>query len=101
VLENRILRKMFWTKKDEVTGEWRRLHNGEFYDVSSSPNVFRAIETRRMKLLGYAGRMGKRSGTYRIVWGKLRERDHVEEPILDGKILLKLVFKKGMRHGLD
>ena len=44
--------------------------------------------------------MGKRSGTYRILWGKLRERDHLEDPILEGKILLKLVFKNEMEHGL-
>jgi hypothetical protein len=54
-----------------------------------------------MKLLGYAGRMGKRSGTRRILWGKLREGDHLEDLILDGKVLLKWFFKKWMGHGLD
>jgi hypothetical protein len=88
VLENRILRKMFWSKWDEVTWKWRGLNNGELYDVYSSPNilVFRVIKSRRMKLLGYAGRMGKRCDTYRILWGKLRERDDLEDPILNGKI---------------
>ena len=71
VLENGMLRKMFWSKRDEVTGEWRRLHKGELYDVYFSPNIFGAIKARRMNLLGNAGRMGKRSGTYSILWGKI------------------------------
>jgi hypothetical protein len=67
VLENRMLRKIFWPKRDEVTGEWRRLYNGELHGTYSSPNTFRAIKSRRMKVLRYAGRRGKRSGTYRIL----------------------------------
>jgi hypothetical protein len=101
VLENGMLRKIFGPKRDEVTGKWRRLHNGELYDVYSSANIFRPIKSRRMKLLGYAGPMRKRSGAYSILWGKLRERDHLKDPISNGNMLLKLVFKKGMGHGLD
>jgi len=70
VLENRMLRKIVWPERDEVTGEWRSLYKGRFCDVYCSTNIFRTIKFRRMKLLGYAGRMGKRSGTHRILWGK-------------------------------
>jgi hypothetical protein len=82
VLENRKLRKILWPKRDEVKGEWRRLHNRELYDVYSSPNIFRVIKSKRMKFWGYAGRMGKRSGIYRILQRKVRERDPLGRPNL-------------------
>jgi hypothetical protein len=49
VFENRVLRRVFRPKKDEVTGEWRKLHNKELYDLYSSPNIERVIKSRRIK----------------------------------------------------
>jgi len=68
VFENRVLRKMFGPKRDEVTGEWRKLHNEERNQYS--PNIVRVIKSRRMRWVGHVARMGERRGLYRILWGK-------------------------------
>jgi hypothetical protein len=53
VFENRVLRRIFGPKRDEVTGEWRRLHNEELIDLYSSPNIVRVIKSRRMRWAGH------------------------------------------------
>jgi len=70
VSENRVLRKIFRRKRDEVTGVWRRLHNEELHDLYCSPNVIRVIKSRRMRWAGHAGRMGERRGAFRVLVGK-------------------------------
>jgi hypothetical protein len=70
VFENRVLRRIFGSRRDEVTGEWRRLHNGKLNDLYSSPNIFRVIESRRMRWAGHVGRMGERRGVYRVSVGR-------------------------------
>ena len=57
VFENRVLRRIFGTKRDEVTGEWRKLHNEELNNLYSSPNIVRVIKSRRMRLAGHVARM--------------------------------------------
>jgi hypothetical protein len=59
VFENRVLRKIFGSKRDEVKGEWRRLHNEELYDMYSTPNIVRLIKSRRMRWAGRVARMGE------------------------------------------
>jgi hypothetical protein len=59
VFENRVLRRIFGPKRDEVTGEWRRLHNEELYAVYSSPNIIRVIKSRRLRWAGHVARMGR------------------------------------------
>ena len=59
VFENRVLRKIFGPKRDEVTGEWRRLHNEELNDLYSSPNIVWVIKSRRMRWAGHVARMGE------------------------------------------
>jgi len=58
VFENRVLRRIFGPKRDEVTREWRKPHNEELNDLYSSPNIFRVIKSRRMKLAGHVARIG-------------------------------------------
>ena len=70
VLENRVLKNIFGHKRDEVTGEWRRLHNEELYDLYCSPNIVRGINSRRMRWSVYVLRMRERTGTYWILVGK-------------------------------
>jgi hypothetical protein len=61
VFENRVLRRIFGPKRDEVTGEWRKLHNEELHNLYSSPNIIRQIKTRRMRWAGHVARMGEES----------------------------------------
>jgi hypothetical protein len=75
VFENRVLRRIFGPKRDEVTGEWRKLHK-EISDLYSSPSIIRIIKSRRMRWAGHVARMG-RSGTLIDYWRESqRERDH-------------------------
>jgi hypothetical protein len=61
VFENRVLRRIFGPKRDEVTGEWRRLHNKEPYALYSSPNIIQVIKSRRLRWAGHVARIGERS----------------------------------------
>jgi len=70
VFENRVLRRIFGHRRDEVTGEWRRLHNEELNDLFSSPNVVRVINSRRMKWAEHVARMGEERGIYRVFVAK-------------------------------
>jgi hypothetical protein len=70
VFEDRMLRKIFGPKRDEITREWRRLHNEELHDLYSSPNIIRVIKSRRMRWAGHVARTGDRRGAYRFLVGR-------------------------------
>jgi hypothetical protein len=70
VFENRALRRIFGPKRDEVTGEWRKLLNGELRDLYSSSNIIRIIGSRRMKWAGHVARKGEKRKAYRLLVGK-------------------------------
>jgi hypothetical protein len=70
VFENRVLRRIFGLKRDEVTGEWRKLHNEELRDMYSSRSIIRMIKYRRMRWAGHVARMGEKWNTYRLLVGK-------------------------------
>ena len=70
MFENRVLRRIFGSKRDGVTGEWRKLHNEELNDLYCSPNIFRVITSRRMRWAGHVARVVERRGVYRVSAGK-------------------------------
>jgi len=70
VFEKRMLRRVFGPKRDEVTGEWRKLHNEELSDLYSLPNTVRMVKSRRMRWAGHVERMGQGRGVYRVLVGK-------------------------------
>jgi hypothetical protein len=74
VFENRVLRRAFGLKRDEVTGEWRRLHNKALRVLYSSPNIIRVIKSRRMRWVGHVACMGEKRGAYRILVGSSEGR---------------------------
>jgi len=70
VCENRVLRRIFGPKRDDVTGEWRKLQNEELNDLYCSHIIVRVIKTRRIRWAGHVARMGERRGVYRVLVGK-------------------------------
>jgi hypothetical protein len=95
VFENRVLRTIFGPRRDEVTGEWRKLHNEELNDVYSSLSIFQMIKSRRIRWTGHAACRGERRDVYLVLVGKLeRERDHLGDPGIDGRIILRWIFRK-------
>ena len=70
VFVNGVLRRVFGPKRDEVTGEWRKLHNEEQNDLYSLPNIVRVVKSRRMRWAGNVARLGEDRGVYRVLVGK-------------------------------
>jgi hypothetical protein len=91
--QNRVLRTIFGPKRDEVTGEWRRLHNEELNDLYSPPNI-RVIKSRIVRWAGHVARRGRGEVHTGFWWVALREGDHLVDPGIDGKIILKWILKK-------
>jgi hypothetical protein len=67
---NRVLRRIFGPKRDEVTGEWRKLHSGELHNLHSSPDIIRQIKSKRMRWAGHVARMGEGRNVHRVLVGK-------------------------------
>jgi hypothetical protein len=88
VYENRVLRRIFGPKRDEATGEWRRLHNEELNDVYSSSNIIRVIKSRRLRWEGHVARMGEKRGAYRILVRKPERRRLLGRPRHRWRIIL-------------
>jgi hypothetical protein len=86
---NKVLKRTFGPKKDEVTGEWRRLYNKELYALYSSTDIIQVIKSIRLRWAGQVARMGKRRGAYRVLVRKPRQGDHFEDPRIDEKTILK------------
>jgi len=80
LFENMVLRRIFGPRRDEVTEEWRRLHNEELNDLYSTPNIVREIKSRRMRWAGHVARMSEERGEYRVLVGKPEGRRPLGRP---------------------
>jgi len=94
VFENMVLRRIFGPRRDEVTGEWKRLHNVERNDLYSTPKIVRVIKSRRMRWAGHVVRMGKEMGCIGSWWGNRRERERWGDLGVDGWIILGWISRR-------
>ena len=78
-------------KRDEITGELRKLHNAEILALYSSPNIIRTLKSRRLKCAAHLAGMEQSRNAYRILWENLRERDLYGGRDVDGRIILKWI----------
>ena len=90
VFENRVLRRVFEPKRDELTGEWRKVHNEELSDLYCSPNIVRVIKWRGMRWAGHVARMGESIGVYRVLLGKTEGKRALGRPRLRWKDIIKM-----------
>ena len=89
MFENRVLRRICWPKRDGVTGEWRKLHNEELNYLYCSSNIVRVIQSRGMRWAGHVA-CTRREDVYAGFGGV---REYLEDPGVDGKIILRLIFR--------
>jgi hypothetical protein len=94
VFENRVLRRIFGPKRDEVAGGSRKLHNEELHDLYFSPSIIRMIKSRRMRWVGHVARMDETRNAYRLLVGNPGERDHMEDQKVDGWIILSCILER-------
>jgi hypothetical protein len=75
-----VLRRIFGPKRDEVTGEWRKLHNKELHDLYSSPSIIGVIKSKKIRWAGHVARMGEKRNAYRLLVGKLEGKRPLGRP---------------------
>jgi hypothetical protein len=80
VFENRVLRRIFGPKRDEVMGEWRKLHNEELHNLYSSPDIIRQVKSRRMRWTGHEARMGENRKFCKFLVGKSEGKRPLRRP---------------------
>jgi hypothetical protein len=101
VFENRVLRRIFGAKREEVTGEWRNFHNEELQDLYSSTNTVRVIKSRRMRLAGHVARIGEGRVLYRILVGKPEGKRPLGRPRCRWEDNIKADIQKVGCGGID
>jgi hypothetical protein len=100
VFQNKVMRRIFGLKRDDVTGERRKLHSEELHCFYSSPTNIRQIKSRRMKWIGHVARMGERK-VYKVLVGRPEGKNHLEDQGVDG---IRMDFRKigwGVWIGFD
>jgi hypothetical protein len=86
VFENRVLRRILGPKRDEVTGQWKKLHDEKFHNLYSSPDIIRQIKSRKMRWAGHVARMGKERKLYKVSVGKPDGKRPLGSQGIDGRI---------------
>jgi hypothetical protein len=101
VFENRVLSRIFVPRRDEVRWECRKLHNEELNDLHSSHNIVRVIKSRGIRWVGHIASLREKRGVYRVMLGEPEERNRLGDPGVEGRIILKWIFRKWDVGGLD
>jgi hypothetical protein len=92
---------IFGSKRDEVTGEWRKLHNEELHDLYCSPNIVRVKTPRRMRCTGHAARLGEQRGVYRVLVGKSEGKRPLGRPRLRWQDNMRIDLQEVGCGGMD
>jgi hypothetical protein len=92
VFENKVLRRIFGRKRNEVAGEWRKLHNEALRDLYSSPSIIRITKSRRIRWAGHVVRMGEKRNAYRLLAGKPEAKRPLGRQDVGGWPILKWIF---------
>jgi hypothetical protein len=94
MFENRVPRKVFGSKREEATGDWRRLHNEGLRDLYCSPNIIRVIKRKNEMVGACSTYKGIGEAHTEFWWGNVKQKDQFDDLTIDGRILLKLIIKK-------
>jgi hypothetical protein len=101
VFENRYLRRIFGPKRDEVTGDWRKLHSEELHNFYSSPDIIRQVKSRRMRWAGHVARMGEERNVYKVLVGKPEGKRPLGRPRVGGKMGSEWILGRLAWGGVD
>jgi hypothetical protein len=102
VFENRVQRRIFGPKRDDVKREWRKWHNEEFHNLYSSPNIIRQIKSRRMRWAGHVARMGEDRKVYKVLVGKPKGNCLLRTPRQHQEDGIRMYLKEiGWGDGVD
>jgi len=99
VFENRVLRRVFGPKREEVKEEWRKLHNEELQDLYSLPNIVRVVKSRRIRCAGHVARMGEGRGVHRVLVGKPEGKRPLGRPRLRWEDNIKMDLREVVGGG--
>jgi hypothetical protein len=101
VFENRVLRRIFGPKRDEMTGEWWKLHSEERHNLYSSPDTIRQIKSRRMRWAGHVTRMGEERRLYKVLVGKPEGKRPLGRPRLRWENEIRMDLREIGLRGVD
>jgi hypothetical protein len=101
VFENRVLRRIFGPKRDDKTGQWRKLHNGKLHNFYSSPDIIRQIKSRKMRWAGHVAHMGEGRNMYRVLVGKPEGKRPPEGPRRRWQDEIKMDLRENGQGGIE
>ena len=101
VFQSVVMRRIFGPKEDEVTGEWKKLHNEELNDLYCSPNIVGVIKSRRMRFAGHVAHMGEGRGAYRVLVGKPEGKRPLVRPRHRWEVNIKMDLQEAGCGGMD